>query len=148
MSGYFDERLPPGRCPHCGFTLEPEPAEPKNRQAPSPLRLADLELDPLGMIVRRAGRRLALTPREYRLLELLLRNRNRVLSRHVIFDRLWSDGAANSPKIVDVYMAYIRAKVDHDRRPKLLHTVRGIGYVLRIDDEGTGERSLVFADRT
>jgi DNA-binding response OmpR family regulator len=101
------------------------------------LAAADLEVDPAAMTVRRAGRALSLTTREYQLLELLVRNKNRVLSREVIFDRIWASHFAGTVKIVDVYINYLRVKVDYGFEPKLLHTVRGVGYALRTDpDEG------------
>ena len=77
------------------------------------------------------GRPIGLTAREYQLLEFLLRNKNRVLSRGVIYDRVWSGDFTGTLKIVDVYVNYLRSKVDEDFQPKLLQTVRGVGYVLR-----------------
>ena len=99
------------------------------------LAAADLEVDPAAMTVRRAGRWLSLTTREYQLLELLMRNNNRVLSREAIFDRIWAGHFGGTVKIVDVYINYLRGKVDHGFEPKLLHTVRGVGYALRTDHD-------------
>lgn len=100
---------------------------------PAPLVAADLELDPAAMAVTRRGRPRTLTAREYQLLELLLRNKGRVLSREAIFERIWTGGFAGAPKIVDVYVNYLRGKIDHGFEPKLLRTVRGVGYTLRPD---------------
>jgi DNA-binding response OmpR family regulator len=95
------------------------------------LRIADLVLDPAAKSVARAGRPLALTAREYQLLEFLLRNKGRVLSRDVIYDHVWSSDFTGNLKIVDVYVNYLRSKIDEGFEPRLLATVRGLGYVLR-----------------
>ena len=95
------------------------------------LRIADLVLDPAAKSVGRAGRSLTLTAREYQLLEFLLRNKGRVLTRDVIYDHVWSSDFTGNLKIVDVYVNYLRSKIDEDFEPKLLATVRGLGYVLR-----------------
>ncbi len=95
------------------------------------LRIADLVLDPAAKSVARAGRSLTLTAREYQLLEFLLRNKGRVLTRDVIYDHVWSSDFTGNLKIVDVYVNYLRSKIDEDFEPKLLATVRGLGYVLR-----------------
>lgn len=97
----------------------------------TPLAAHDLTLDPASHVVRRAGTELTLTAREFQLLELLLRNKNRVMSRHTIFERVWAHNAAVTDKVVDVYISYLRAKVDRGFDRPLLHTVRGGGYVLR-----------------
>jgi DNA-binding response OmpR family regulator len=101
------------------------------------LRIADLVLDPAAMSVTRAGRLLTLTAREYQLLEFLLRNKGRVLSRDVIYDHVWSTDYVGNLKIVDVYVNYLRSKIDEGFRPPLLATVRGLGYVLREDGYDT-----------
>lgn len=97
------------------------------------LRVADLELDPRGREVRRGGRVLDLSPREFSLLELLLRRKGVVLTRAMILDQVWeSDDAGEAgSNLVDVYVAYLRRKVDHPFPVKLIHTVRGSGYVLK-----------------
>ncbi len=94
------------------------------------LQVRDLTLDPKAKRVSRSGRSLSLTAREYQLLEFFLRNKNRVLSRDVIYEHVWSSEFTGSLKIVDVYVNYLRAKIDHSFEPKLLQTVRGLGYVL------------------
>ena len=99
------------------------------------LTVRDLVLDPAMKLVSRAERRLSLTAREYQLLEFFLRNKERVLSREVIYEHVWSSDFSGTLKIVDVYVNYLRGKMDRDFHPKLLHTVRGLGYVLREEDD-------------
>lgn len=94
-------------------------------------RAADLELDPVAHRVTRAGRTIDLTAREYDLLECLMRNQGRVMSRAVLAERVWNDQVDPLTNVVDVYVNYLRNKVDRDFSPKLIHTVRGAGYVLR-----------------
>ncbi len=92
---------------------------------------ADVRMDVAGRTVTRAGGALELSPREFDLLELLLRNAGRVLDRSTILDRVWSIEADVSSSIVDTYVSYLRAKIDAPFDRKLLHTVRGVGYALR-----------------
>ncbi len=95
------------------------------------LRFADLSLDPGTRDVRRGMRRMELTRTEFLLLELLLRNARQVLPREVIFDRVWGyDFGANSNSL-EVYIGYLRRKTEAGGEPRLIHTVRGVGYVLR-----------------
>lgn len=94
------------------------------------LTVADLSLDPAKRIARRGGHTLELTAREFSLLEYLMRKKGYALSRNQIMDHVWSgefDGASN---IVDVYIKYLRAKVDLPGATKLIHTVWGVGYRL------------------
>ncbi len=102
-------------------------------QATTPplIKVEDLELDPASHLVRRANRRIALSAREFSLLEYLLRNAGRVLSRGAILDHVWGDEQSAASNIVDVYINYLRRKIDVGREPKIIHTVRGVGYVLR-----------------
>jgi len=97
------------------------------------LRLADLEMDVAGRVVRREGRELALTAREFDLLLYLLRNRGRVVSREMLARDVWQETARYTPldNIIDVHVAHLRRKIDEPFRNKLLHTVRGVGFVLR-----------------
>lgn len=97
------------------------------------LSLADLSLDIASHEVRRGGKRINLTAKEYALLEYMMRNTGVVLSRDQIEQKLFSydyDGASN---MVDVYIRYLRRKLDEGYEKKLIHTVRGVGYVLRED---------------
>ncbi|HXJ37559.1 MAG TPA: response regulator transcription factor [Candidatus Eisenbacteria bacterium] len=107
------------------------------RGAPSAtpaLSLADLTLDPVTREVTRAGKRIELTAREHALLEFFLRNRGRVLSRALIAQRVWGVEFDTFTNVIDVYVNYLRRKIDADFEPKLLHTVRGVGYVLKTSE--------------
>ncbi len=95
------------------------------------ITLADLELDTSTHRVRRGGQEIRLTAKEYSLLEYLMLNRNRVLSREKILNHVWGFDYYGGENIIDVYINYLRKKIDHDFPVKLLHTVRGMGYVLR-----------------
>jgi two-component system response regulator MprA len=100
------------------------------------LRVADLSLQPSTRIVRRGERSIELTRTEFSLLELLLRNSGQVLTREVIFDRVWGyDFGANSNSL-EVYIGYLRRKTEAEGEPRLIHTVRGVGYVLRVQPGG------------
>jgi two-component system response regulator MprA len=95
------------------------------------LRFADISLDPGTREVRRGSRLIELTRTEFLLLELLLRNARQVLPREVIFDRVWGyDFGANSNSL-EVYIGYLRRKTEAEGEKRLIHTVRGVGYVLR-----------------
>lgn len=95
------------------------------------LRLTDLELDLDRKIVTRAGKRIDLTTREYSLLEYLMVNQGKVLSRVDITEKVWDLHFDTGTNVIDVYISYLRKKIDKDFEPKLLHTVVGMGYVLR-----------------
>lgn len=94
------------------------------------LRVADLELDRLTRQVRRGGKRIDLTSKEYALLEYLAANAGRVLSRTMIVEHVWDESFENLTNIVDVYVKHLRTKVDDPFPLKLIRTVRGVGYVL------------------
>jgi len=98
------------------------------------LRVGDLELDRAERLVRRAGRRIDLTPREFALLEYLMRNAGRAVTRAMIIEHVWNFSFDTMTNVVDVYINYLRKKVDQDFDPKLIRTVRNVGYEL-----GTGE---------
>ena len=95
------------------------------------LRFADLELDPATREVTRAGEPIELTRTEFSLLELFLRNPKQVLTRSVIFERVWGYDFGYSSNSLDVYMGYLRRKTEAGDKPRLLQTVRGVGYALR-----------------
>ena len=99
----------------------------------SVLRVADLEVDRLSQQVRRASRRIELTAKEYALLEYLMANAGRVLSRTMIIDHVWDQSFEGATNIVDVYVRHLRNKVDDGHDAKLIRTVRGVGY--KISDE-------------
>ncbi|MBV9661223.1 MAG: response regulator transcription factor [Acidimicrobiales bacterium] len=95
------------------------------------LRFSNLSLDPGTREVRRGTRLIELTRTEFLLLELLLRNARQVLTRELIFDRVWGyDFGANSNSL-EVYIGYLRRKTEAEGEPRLIHTVRGVGYVLK-----------------
>ena len=95
------------------------------------LAVADLTLDPATREVVRGGRRIELTPREHALLEFFLRNKGRVLGRALIAQHVWGVDFDTFTNVIDVYVNYLRRKIDAGFEPKLLHTVRGAGYVLK-----------------
>lgn len=97
---------------------------------PSVVRVGDLEMDVAARKVTRSRSRINLTPKEFSLLEYLLRNRGNVVTRTMIAEHVWDQHFDSFSNVVDVYIRYVRAKVD-DRFPtKLIHTIRGVGYVL------------------
>ncbi len=95
------------------------------------LRFADLSMDLDTLEVRRGSRTVELTRTEHLLLELLLRNPRVVLERDVILDRVWGLDSGTSSNAIEVYVGYLRRKLEADGEPRLVHTVRGVGYVLR-----------------
>ena len=95
------------------------------------LRFADLELDPKTREVRRGGESVDLTRTEFSLLELFLLNPRQVLTRSVIFERVWGYDFGFSSNSLDVYIGYLRRKTEAGERPRLIQTVRGVGYALR-----------------
>ena len=95
------------------------------------LSLADLELDPAAREVRRGDRRIELTAREFALLEYLLRRKGVVVTRDMILQNVWDTDYEGGSNLIEVYINYLRRKVDLDATTKLIHTVRGVGYVLR-----------------
>jgi len=108
----------------------------RRREEPSVILTADdLVLDPTARVVKRGKRELKLTAREFSLLEYLMRRKNRVMTRAQIIEYVWPGGFDGSSNIVDVYVNYLRAKIDQGNVRKLIQTVWGVGYVLR-DGEG------------
>lgn len=103
---------------------------------PVQLTIADLTLDPVKRIARRGERALELTAREFSLLEYLMRKKGHALSRSQIMDHVWSGEFEGTSNIVDVYIKYLRGKVDLPGSTKLIHTVWGVGYRLGDNDEG------------
>jgi heavy metal response regulator len=98
---------------------------------PVTLTLADLSLDPSSRQVTRTGKKIELTAKEFALLEFFLRNPGRVLSRALIAQHVWGVDFDTFTNVIDVYVKYLRKKIDADFEPKLIHTVRGAGYVLK-----------------
>jgi len=97
------------------------------------LAVADLELDTVTHRAKRGTRSIELTAKEYALLEFFLRNRERVLSRAIISEHIWDYNFDTGTNIIDVYVNHLRNKVDAGTNHKLIHTVRGVGYVLKED---------------
>jgi DNA-binding response OmpR family regulator len=106
---------------------------PVNRS--STLRVGDLELDRLTQQVKRGGRRVELTAKEYSLLEYLMQNEERVLSRNMIIEHVWDQAFDGVTNIVDVYVRHLRSKVDDGNALKMIRTVRGTGYMIRAGGE-------------
>jgi two-component system copper resistance phosphate regulon response regulator CusR len=106
----------------------------KNNIEPTVLRIADLELDLLRRRVTRAGTRVDLTAKEFSLLELLLRRKGEVLPRSMIASQVWDMNFDSDTNVIEVALRRLRAKVDDPFEPKLIHTVRGMGYVLEAPD--------------
>ncbi len=96
-----------------------------------PLHFADIELDPATREVRRGDRQVELTRTEFNLLELFLRNPRQVLTRSLIFERVWGYDFGPTSNALDVYIGYLRRKTEAGGEPRLIQTVRGVGYALR-----------------
>ena len=97
------------------------------------LSVSDLRMDTIARTVKRGERDISLTAKEYALLEYFLRNAGQVLTRDQIADHVWNYENSFETNLVDVYVRYLRGKIDRDEPAKLLHTVRGTGYVLRAE---------------
>jgi DNA-binding response OmpR family regulator len=95
------------------------------------IRYADLRLDPVAHKVWRSNKEIELTAKEYALLEYFMRNPNQILTRTMIAEHVWDYTFDSFTNIIDVYVNYLRKKVDRDYDKKLIHTVRGIGYVMK-----------------
>jgi DNA-binding response OmpR family regulator len=99
------------------------------------LRLGDLSLNTSTREVRRGDRTADLSGRESELLELLMRNPKRVVRRDRILEQIWGPNYAGDANVMEVYIRYLRSKLEDNGRPELIHTVRGVGYVLKDRDE-------------
>ncbi len=98
------------------------------------IRFADLRLDPVTHKVWRKDKEIDLTAKEYSLLEFFMRNPNQVLTRTTIAENVWDYIFDSFTNIIDVYVNYLRKKIDRDADKKLIHTVRGVGYILKEED--------------
>ncbi len=99
--------------------------------ADAPLQFADLVLDPATRQAHRGERGIELTAKEYEVLELFMRHPRQVLTRDIIYDRIWGYDFGGESNIIEVYVRYLRAKLEAGGEPRLIHTLRGVGYVLR-----------------
>lgn len=97
----------------------------------SKLTVADLELDTVSHTVNRGGKEIVLTPQEYKLLYYMMLNKGRVLTRDMILNRIWLFSPDIETRVVDVYVGYVRKKIDSEFEKKLIHSVRGFGYVIK-----------------
>lgn len=97
------------------------------------LQVADLTLDPAKRLVARGGEKIELTPKEFTLLAYFMRNPGRVLTRTMIAEHVWDYDFDTMTNVIDVYVNYLRKKIDAGREPKLIHTVRGAGYMLKAE---------------
>jgi heavy metal response regulator len=103
----------------------------KNQNVTTVLKVADLELNQLTHEVKRAGKEIALTMKEYTLLEYLMLNTNQIVTRTMISEHVWNESFDSFTNVIDVYVNYLRNKIDKGFKKQLIHTVRGIGYVLK-----------------
>ncbi len=95
------------------------------------ITILDLNLDSETLHVERNGKEIQLTPKEFKLLEYLMRNKGRILTREMILNRIWLYSPDIETRVVDVYMGYLRKKVDNSHKNKLIHSVRGFGYMIK-----------------
>ncbi|MBV9228514.1 MAG: response regulator transcription factor [Chloroflexi bacterium] len=95
------------------------------------LRYANVELDTGTRVAHRGGREIELSPTEYELLALFLRRPRQVLTRDIILDRVWGMDFEGSSNVMEVYIGYLRTKLEADGEPRLIHTIRGVGYVFK-----------------
>lgn len=100
---------------------------------PAVLQFADLTLDPARHTAFRGGQKIDLTSKEFALLDYFMRNPGRVLTRTIIIEHVWDYDFDTGTNVVDVYVNYLRKKIDSDREPKLIHTIRGVGYVMKAE---------------
>lgn len=103
----------------------------KQGENDSILKIADLELDSRTLEVKRQGKIIQLTPQEYKLLQYLMSNKGRILTREMILSRIWLYSSDVETRVVDVYIGYLRKKVDTGFEKQLLHSVRGFGYMIK-----------------
>lgn len=97
------------------------------------LKLGDLELNRLTRQVRRAGKRIELSVKEYSLLEYLFLNAGRTVTRSMLVEKIWDQSFEGLTNVVDVYIGHLRQKIDEGHEPKLIRTIRGLGYALDHD---------------
>lgn len=101
------------------------------REAAPTLKVADLELDPRSHEVRRNGREIELSPKEFSILEFLIRNKNQVVTRTMILEHVWDYNFETFSNIVDVYMTHLRKKIDGRENKKLIQSIHGVGFKIK-----------------
>lgn len=106
-------------------------ARVRNSNNDSKLKISDLELDTNTLEVKRGGKQVRLTPQEYKLLEYLMNNKGRILTRDMILNRIWPSSYDIETRVVDVYMGYLRKKIDGTAKKKLIQSARGFGYMIK-----------------
>ena len=102
----------------------------RGASSPVVLRVGDLSLDPVSRQVTRAGNSISLSATEYTLLDYLMRNAGRVLTRSMLLEHVWQYDFGGNDNVLDVYISYLRRKIDRGYTPPLIHTVRGVGYMV------------------
>lgn len=103
----------------------------KGNKNTASLKIADLSLDSNTLEVKRGDTLIQLTPKEFQLLQYLMSNKGRILTREMILNRIWLYSPDIETRVVDVYMGYLRKKIDGDQEKKLIHSIRGFGYVIK-----------------
>lgn len=103
------------------------------KTVPSSIQIADLVINPVSRTVMRGGRKIYLSPKEYDLLYYLAINQNRVLTRSEISENVWGINFDTGTNFIDVYINYLRNKIDKGFDKKLIHTIRGVGYILKVE---------------
>jgi len=103
----------------------------KSRQKTNVLSIGTLELDQLSHKVKCSGEEVVLSNKEYMILEFLMLNVNQVITRSMISEHVWSEEFDSFSNVIDVHVNYLRNKIDKGRKVKLIHTIRGVGYVLK-----------------
>jgi two-component system response regulator MprA len=107
----------------------------QGRNSGSILRYGPIQMDVAAHEASINGRRIELTAKEYELLELFMRHPQQVLTRDIIYDRVWGYDFGGESNIIEVYVRYLRQKLEAHNEPRLIHTVRGVGYILREEDD-------------
>ena len=105
----------------------------RSEAEPPILQVADLTLDPATRLVYRSEEKIELTSKEFSLLDYFMRNQGRVLTRSMIAEHVWDYDFDTTTNVIDVYVNYLRKKIDATREPTLIHTIRGVGYVLKVE---------------
>lgn len=98
------------------------------------ITIEDLEIDPISRSVTRAGHRIELTAKEFNLLFFMAQHEGRVLTRRIIAEHVWDEQFESFSNVIDVHVNRLRKKIDQEFQPRLIHTIRGVGYVLRAED--------------